>query len=127
MFDLAVSPVSQQIVREFYEASNIVAAVCHGPAALVNVKLSTGAYLIAGQKTTGFTNAEEIAFGTAGGMPFELETELKKHSGKDALFVGGEDWAPNVVVSGEHGRLITGQNPASAREVGQTILKAVSA
>lgn len=58
MYDLSNSSVSHDIVREFYESGKIVSAVCHGPAALVNVKLSDGTYLIKGQKTTGFSNAE---------------------------------------------------------------------
>ena len=59
MFDLAVDTQSQQLIREFYEAGKIVSAVCHGPAALVNVKLSDGSHLISGEPLTGFSNAEE--------------------------------------------------------------------
>jgi len=35
-----------------------VAAVCHGPIALVNIKLSNGEYLVKGKTMTGFTNEE---------------------------------------------------------------------
>lgn len=59
MFDLATDTKSQQLIREFYEAGKVVSAVCHGPAALVNVKLSDGSLLIKDQPLTAFSNAEE--------------------------------------------------------------------
>lgn len=59
MFDLATDSTSQQIIKEFYEAGKPVSAVCHGPAAFVNVKLSDGSYMVSGQEVTGFSNAEE--------------------------------------------------------------------
>lgn len=61
-------------------------------------------------------------------MPFMLETDLKKNSGDDKLFEAAEQaWGPKVVVSGKDGKLITGQNPASAAPLGQAVLKAVLA
>ena len=36
-----------------------VAAVCHAPAALLNVKDENGDPLVKGKKVTGFTNTEE--------------------------------------------------------------------
>ena len=63
MFDLVNSVESHQIIREFYEFPKIVSAVCHGPAALVNAKLSDGSYLVAGQQTTCISNAEEDLIG----------------------------------------------------------------
>ncbi|KAM5357702.1 hypothetical protein ACJZ2D_016003 [Fusarium nematophilum] len=90
MFDLAVDSTSHELIREFYEAGKIVSAVCHGPAALVNVKLSNGTYMVQGHALTGFSNAEEDAYQFTDAMPFLLEDELKKHGGKyekaDQLF-----------------------------------------
>ena len=37
--------------------------MCHGPAALVDMTLSDGSYLIAGKQVTGFTNGEEQNLG----------------------------------------------------------------
>jgi len=123
MFDLAIDTTSHQVIREFYEANKVVSAVCHGPAALVNVKLSNGTYLIKDTPVAGFTNAEEDQIQLSSVMPFMLETELNKNSG--GHFVKVEPWAEKVAVSG-NGRIITGQNPASATGVGQAILKAIS-
>ena len=57
-------------------------------------------------------------------MPFMLEDELNKNSG--GKFEKAKDaWAPHVVTA-QGGKLITGQNPASAAPIGQAILKAIS-
>ncbi|MCJ1293374.1 hypothetical protein MMC34_004928 [Xylographa carneopallida] len=123
MFDLAKDETSHKVIREFYEAGRIVAAVCHGPAALVNAKLSDGSYLIGGSPVTGFSNDEEEAVGLTSAMPFPLETELNKHSGGN-FQKAKEAWGEKVVV-GKGGRLITGQNPASAKAVGEAIYEAI--
>ncbi|KAI7082576.1 hypothetical protein KC356_g8258 [Hortaea werneckii] len=126
MFDLAHYEASHSIVRDLWEAGKVVSAVCHGPAALVNAKLSDGSYLVAGSKVNGFTNREEAAFGTASAMPFLLEDVLNEHAGEEdgGEFVSGDMWAEKVVV-GKDGRLITGQNPASARAVATAIIRAL--
>ncbi len=46
-----------------YEAGGIVGAVCHNPAALVNIQLSDGEYLVANKTVAAFTNEEEAAVG----------------------------------------------------------------
>lgn len=124
MFDLAKDPESHQLIREFYEKGNVVSAVCHGPAALTNVKLADGSYLVSGQEVTGFTNAEEDQAGLSSAMPFMLETQLEANGGK---VLKADPWAAKVVVSGKNGKLITGQNPASAAPIGAAILKAMEA
>ena len=123
MFDLAEDETSHKIIREFYEAGRIVAAVCHGPAALVNAKLSDGSYLIGNSAVTGFSNDEEDAVGMASAMPFHLETELDKNSGGH-FQKAKEPWGEKVVIA-KGGRLITGQNPASAKAVGEAIYEAI--
>jgi len=118
MWDLATDGTSHKLINEFYAHNKIVSAVCHGPAALANVKLPSGEYLIAGQAVTGFSNSEEDAAGLTQQMPFLLQDALEKNSGGN--FVKADDWAKKVVVS-RGGLLITGQNPASAEGVGQAI------
>ncbi|KGO44096.1 ThiJ/PfpI [Penicillium expansum] len=124
MFDLANDPVSQSLIREFYESGKVVSALCHGPAALVNVKLSDGTYLVSDQTVTGLSNAEEEAMQFTNDMPFLLESELRnrgaKYESADGLF------GVKVVVSGKDGKLITGQNPPSGSVIGETLLKALS-
>ncbi|KAK4610416.1 Glyoxalase 3 [Fulvia fulva] len=123
MFDLATDGTSHSLIRSFYESNKVVSAVCHGPAALANVKLSDGSYLIAGKDVTGFTNVEEDQVGLSSAMPFLLETKLVENGGQ---FIKAEEpWGAKVVNSGLEGRLITGQNPNSAGPVGEAILKAI--
>lgn len=122
MFDLATDSESQQLIKEFYEKGKVVSAVCHGHAALANVKLSDGSYLIKGQEVTAFTNAEEDQAGLSSAMPFMLETKLGENGAK---FVKADPWAAKVVSSGKGNKLITGQNPASAAPLGEAILAAL--
>jgi len=119
MWDLATDATSHKLINEFYENNKIVSAVCHGPAALAHVKLASGEYLLAGQPVTGFSNTEEDTVGLTSVMPFKLEDALNTASGGKYVKADA-DWAKRVVV-GRGGRLITGQNPASAGGVGQAI------
>ena len=48
-----------RIAQTIYENGGVVSAVCHAPAALLNVKLSNGELLIKGKKINSFTNEEE--------------------------------------------------------------------
>jgi len=123
MFDLATDETSHKLINEFYTKNKIVSAVCHGPAALTHVKLASGGYLLDGQPVTGFSNSEEDAVGLTSAMPFKLEDALNKASGGKYV-KASEDWGKKVVVARD-GRLITGQNPASAAGVGQAIYDAI--
>ena len=117
MWDLPDHAPLQRLLAETYESGGVVAAVCHGPAALVNVTLSDGSYLVNGKQVSAFTNAEEDAVGLTDTMPFLLETKLKD---RGAEFVGADNFSANVVTSG---RLVTGQNPASAEGAAEAVLK----
>lgn len=119
MWDLANDATSHKLINEFYAHNKIVSAVCHGPAAIATVKLPSGEYLVAGQAVTGFSNSEEDGVGLSQYMPFMLQDVLDKSSG-GKFEKAKEDWGKHVVVS-RGGRLITGQNPASAEGVGQAI------
>ena len=120
MWDFADSAAIDKVTREIYERGGVVAAVCHGPAALVNVKLSDGKYLVDGKKLTSFTNGEEEFVQATKIVPFLLETELKNHG---ANHIAAANWSNHVEIDG---RLVTGQNPASAAGVGAEIVKLLS-
>lgn len=116
MWDFPESPAVLRVTREIYEAGNIVSAVCHGPAALVNVKLSDGSYLISGKNVASFTNGEEEEVQSTKVIPFLLADALAAHG---AIYHNSPNWSNNVIVDG---RLITGQNPQSAASLGEAIL-----
>ncbi len=117
MWDLPDHQKLQDMTARIYEGGGSVAAVCHGPVALVNVKLSSGRYLVQGQPVAAFTNEEEEAVGLTEVMPFLLETKLKE---RGAEIEKAPKFEEKVAV-GE--RLVTGQNPASARGVAQELVK----
>ncbi|KAA5927808.1 MULTISPECIES: type 1 glutamine amidotransferase domain-containing protein [Pantoea] len=119
MWDFRDSPDAQRIVREVYESYGVVSAVCHGPAALVDAKLSNGEYLVNGKNVAAFTNKEEEDVHTTDVVPFLLETALREHG---ALYHEAANWSENVMTDG---RLITGQNPASAHGVGVALVEAL--
>lgn len=115
MWDFSENKVLAAIATKIFENGGIVSAVCHGPAGLLPVKLSTGDYLVKGRRVDSFTNAEEEANGTAPIMPFMLQTAL---TDEGAIFDDAVPWSDHVVVDG---RLITGQNPMSALSVGKAV------
>lgn len=119
MWDYRDSLDAQRLIREVYENNGIVSAVCHGPAVLVDAKLSNGEFLVNGKNVSAFTNQEEDEVQGTAIVPFLLETALVEHG---AIHHPAPNWAENVQVDG---RLITGQNPASAHLVGVEVVKAL--
>ena len=117
MWDFPDSPAVLKLVPEFYESGKIVSAVCHGPASLVNVKLSDGSYLISGKNVAAFTNGEEEEVQSTNVVPFLLENALIKNGAK---YKHAPNWNDNIAIDD---RLITGQNPQSAASVGAAIVK----
>ncbi|MDX2011116.1 MAG: type 1 glutamine amidotransferase domain-containing protein [Myxococcaceae bacterium] len=121
MWDLPTSPdVARQLSRTWQDGK-VLAAVCHGPAALVGVKDAKGPSVVHGRRFTAFTNEEEAAVGLTKVVPFLLESKLSELGGR---FEGGPMWASHVV---RDGQLITGQNPASSKGVAEAVLEAVRA
>ncbi len=115
VWDFPTSPAVQRVTREVYENGAIVAAVCHGPAALVNVKLGDGSYLVAGRKVSAFTDDEERAVKLDKVVPFLLASTLVQ---RGALHQPAADWTAKTVVDG---RLVTGQNPQSATGTAEAV------
>lgn len=121
MWDFPDNKEIAQIAAKIYENNGVVSAVCHGPAGLVNIKLSNGKYLVDGKKVNAFTNEEEVAAKADKIVPFMLETKLIERGAK---FEKSGLWQEYVVVDE---RLVTGQNPASAKKVGEEMLKLLAA
>lgn len=119
MFDLPGNTHLQTLLREAMAQNKYIAAVCHGPAGLVEVNLDNGSPLVAGKTLTGFTNEEESAAGLSEKMPFLLETRLKELGAK---FIAQDNWADHVEIDGN---LITGQNPQSTQSVAQALIKSL--
>lgn len=117
MWDFPDNKILANIAAAIYENNGIISAVCHGPAGLINIKLSDGSYLVNGKDIAAFTNSEEDQAGLTNVVPFLLETKLKS---RGANHITAPDWKANIQVSE---RLITGQNPNSAKGVANAMLK----
>jgi len=120
MWDLATDKGVAKKTAEFYENGGLVAAVCHGPAALIPVVMKNGASILQGKRCTAFTNVEEDIMKLTEVMPFLLETKMTELGAK---FEPSEAWKPCVVVDGN---LITGQNPNSGAPIGNAIIEFLS-
>lgn len=116
MYDLPDNRKLQELLRDFYEAGKIVAAVCHGPAGLVGAKLSNGNPLVAGKRISAFTDREEAATTLDRHLPFLLESKLRDLG---AIYVAAPNWTIHYEVDGN---LITGQNPQSTLVVTQAVI-----
>jgi putative intracellular protease/amidase len=123
MVDLADSADIGRVVQLMHGAGKPVAALCHGPAALLSAPEIDGAWMFDGYRMTAFTDEEEDQT-KAGkiGMPWYLEAALKN---RGAIFDDGDAaWVSHVVVDRN---LITGQNPGSAEAAAGALLKRLRA
>lgn len=116
MWDFPDSEGLQKITRSIYERGGIVSSVCHGYCGLLNTKLSDGTLLVAGKKLTGFSWREEILAGVARKMPYNAEEEMKR---RGALYE--KAFLPFVSYAVADGRLVTGQNPWSAKATAEKV------
>ncbi|MCD8892185.1 type 1 glutamine amidotransferase domain-containing protein [Staphylococcus nepalensis] len=116
MFDFPDNPRIHSAVNEVYNHGGIVAAVCHGITALLNVKNEKGRYFIDNKLLTGFSNKEEILANRKNIVPFMLETQLKKRGAKYS-----KSKLPFRGYIKIDNRLVTGQNPQSPKQVAQAV------
>jgi len=122
MFTFRENEDLKQAIRRFYEAEKPIAVYCHGTAALVDIKLSDGSYLVDGKTVTGFANAEEEFSDSFVGqkvMPWRVEDVLRE---RGANYVQGGLFKAFAV---RDGRLITGQQQYSGRKVAQMVIAAL--
>lgn len=118
MFDLPGDAVLARLVGQMYDDGKIVAAVCHGPAGLLGAVRADGRPVVEGKKVTGFAPAEEKLANRDDAIPFRLDEALKEKGAKYTKAL--RPYADKVV---RDGTLITGQNPQSARSVGEEMVK----
>jgi putative intracellular protease/amidase len=122
MFTFRDNDELKRAIRHFYEAEKPTAIYCHGTAALVDLTLSDGSYLVDGKTVTGFANAEEEFSDTFVGqkvMPWRVEDVLRE---RGANYVQGGLFKAYAV---RDGRLITGQQQYSGRKVAQMLIEAL--
>ena len=116
MWDFPENQELARIAAAIYVDGGVVAAVCHGPVALLNITLGDGSYLVAGKTVSAFTNEEEAAVGLTNVVPFLLEITLRE---RGAIISKAPNFQAHTAISE---RLVTGQNPASAAPVAQAVV-----
>ena len=116
LWDLADDQDSVMLIQAALSTGKPVAAVCHGPAVLRDVRGSDGSPLVRGREVTGFSNSEEAAAGLVKVVPFLVEDMLKERGGR---YSRAPDWQSHAVTDG---LLVTGQNPASSSAAAEALL-----
>jgi putative intracellular protease/amidase len=121
MWDFPDSPGLQRLTREIWEAGKVVSSVCHGYCGLLNTRLSDGRLLVEGRRLTGFSWREEVLAGVARHMPYNAEAEMTARGARYR-----KSLLPFVSYTVTDGRLITGQNPGSAKATAKAVAQHLS-
>ncbi|SDF65667.1 Putative intracellular protease/amidase [Pedobacter terrae] len=116
IWDLAQDNNSGILILDFLDAGKPVAAVCHGPAALISAERQRPGFLN-GKIISAFSNTEETLVGRSGNVPYLLQTKLEEFGAdvKTAL-------VPFLSHVEKDGLLITGQNPLSAGPTAKALI-----
>ncbi|ETS76614.1 hypothetical protein PFICI_12001 [Pestalotiopsis fici W106-1] len=114
LIDYPTATSLQRIAEEVWANGGVVASVCHGPAIFANLlDRATGEPLIKGKKITGFTTEAEHTMKIMDDLRSwntEMVEEIAERLGATYQRAPGI-WDDYHVIDG---RLVTGQNPASA-------------
>lgn len=119
MFGVPENVNIQKIAAEIYEnGQGVVSAICHGTAGLANIKTSDDKYLVAGKLVNGFPDAfENTTAAYYQQFPFSIQRKMEE---RGATFSFSEKGWDEYMIADD--RLITGQDPSSARKVSQAII-----
>ena len=117
IWDLAKDNNSGILIHDFLDAGKPVAAVCHGPAALISAESQRPGFLN-GKIISAFSDTEENMVGRSGNVPYLLQTKLEELGAevKTALL-------PFISHVEKDGLLITGQNPLSAGPTAKALIE----
>lgn len=120
MFDLPGNPDVARLVRAI-GTRGVVGAVCHGPAALLDVTLDDGTPFVAGRRMTGFTNDEELFLDADARSRFSFLLQDRAVQ-RGATFVTAPKYLDHTVIDG---RLVTGQNAWSSWSSAEAVIAAL--
>ena len=116
MYDFPDSEGLQRITREIWEQGGLVSSVCHGYCGLLNTRLSDGSLLIDGRKMTGFSWREEKLAKVDKLVPYNAEQVAKDRGARYE-----KSLIPFAAYAVVNGRLVTGQNPGSAKKTAREV------
>lgn len=116
MFDFTDARLAE-LVGAFAAQGKIVSSVCHGAVGLLEATVN-GQPLVKGRELTGFSWNEEKVAGRQDAVPFNLQERLTE-LGADYT----KALAPMVEKVVVDEKLVTGQNPTSAKGVAKAVLE----
>ncbi|CAK0785044.1 hypothetical protein CVIRNUC_008249 [Coccomyxa viridis] len=125
--DAPYSRELQRLVSQAFAEKKVVAAVGYGVSALLNAKIldakhpQAGMSILYGKQVTGYSNAEAEASGFGADHPFPLEDKIEAAGGEYTR--GSRNEGP---FANRAGLIITGQNVASALQVAELVVEALS-
>ncbi len=122
MYDFPDDAGLQALTRDIHERGGVVSSVCHGYCGLLNTELSDGRLLVADRRVTGYSWLEEVLVGVAKKVPYNAEAEMLARGARYEK--SAVPFVSNVVVDG---RLVTGQNPQSAKATAKRVVSLLSA
>jgi putative intracellular protease/amidase len=122
MYDFLDDAALQKLTLGIWEQGGVVSSVCHGYCGLLNLKLPSGEYLIKGKKMTGFSWNEECLAGVSGQVPYNAQEEAGKRGA-----VYEKNLLPFTSRVEVDGRLVTGQNPQSAKATAEKVVELLEA
>ena len=122
MYDFPDSDGLQRLTREIWERGGVVSSVCHGYCGLLNVKLTEGSLLVDVRHLTGFAWLVEVLARVDKLVPYNAEEAMKE---RGALYEKAK--LPFVSYAVIDGKLVTGQNPGSAKETAEKVVQTLGA
>ena len=119
MYGVPEHPILQSIAMHVYERNGgVISAVCHGTAGIVNIKLADGQHLVSGKRISGYPEEhEEQDAPYFKQFPFLIRKTVESRGGTFHVVNSDE---PYIEVDG---RVVTGQNYASAAPVAQAVVE----
>ncbi len=124
MFTFRGNAELERLFLAFYDAGKPAAALCHGVAALIDMKAKDGGWFITGKTITGFSLAEDkYVDATMGRAIFDWYIEpVARERGADYREAGM--WASYAVADAN---LITGQQQKSGAAVAELVIRQLKA
>jgi putative intracellular protease/amidase len=121
MFDFPNNRFIQALILDFHKNNKVIGAVCHGPAAFVNITLDDGQSFLKNKQVSSFTNKEELLLipNAASVFPFLLQDKLISQG---AVFNEGIMYLEKI---SHDNNLITGQNPWSVWAMAEAMVKQI--
>jgi putative intracellular protease/amidase len=118
MFDFRQSQDLKRLLTAVASRGRYVTAVCHGVSGLVDTVDQDGKLLVQSKRVTGFSNLEDRLMAVKDRLPYLLEDALKANGGHYR-----RNLLPFTARVEVDGKLLTGQNPQSAKALAAALVR----